>query len=146
MTVGVEDGLLYNEGNMKRIAVIYGTYHESEAAQMRDAVRAEALAAGAEIVYEKGVPGSMEKPLATKRALMEENVDAVVVLGIIEKGETQHGLVMAQAVIRSLVDLQLEFMKPVGVGILGPDIQSHQIPPRLRLYAANALKAVCAML
>lgn len=146
MTVVVEDGIAYNEGNVKRIAVIYGTYHENEVAQMREAVRVEARAAGVEIVYEKGVPGSMEKPLAAKRALLDDNVDAAVVLGIIEKGETQHGLVMAQAVIRALVDLQLEFMKPVGVGILGPDIQPHQIPPRLRLYAANALKAVCAML
>ena len=92
------------------------------------------------------MPGSMEKPLATKRLLERSVVDAVVVLGIIERGETAHGRVMGQAVIQSLIDLQLATNKPVGVGILGPEILPEQIPPRLAPYAEAAVKAVHAML
>ena len=37
----------------------------------------------------KSLPGSMEKPLAVKKLLLNKGIDAVAVLGIIEKGE-QH--------------------------------------------------------
>ncbi len=70
----------------------------------------------------------------------------MAVLGVIERGETAHGRVMAQAVIKAIVDLQLETMKPVGVGILGPEILPDQIQSRLRPYARHAVLAVRSML
>ena len=88
----------------------------------------------------------MEKPLAVKRLLTRDNIDGAVVLGIIERGETAHGRVMGQAVIQALIGLQLETGKPVGIGILGPDILPDQIPPRLVPYAQDAVRAVHAML
>ena len=92
------------------------------------------------------VPGSMEKPLALKKELKRAAIVGAVTLGIIERGETGHGLVMAQAVIKSIIDLQLETMKPVGIGILGPEITQEQIQPRLEPYARNAVLAVSSML
>ena len=92
------------------------------------------------------VPGSMEKPLALKKALKRVAIVGAVTLGIIERGETGHGLVMAQAVIKSIIDLQLETMKPVGIGILGPEITLDQIQPRLEPYARDAVLAVSSML
>lgn len=132
--------------NTKNIAIVYGTYHHTEVMQMLEAVRKDAGKKKVKIVKEVPVPGSMEKPLAVKRLLLEEQVDAIVVLGIIEKGETQHGFVMGEAVIKSLIDLQLEFMTPIGVAILGPDIQPSQITSRLVPYALNAFNAACHML
>jgi 6,7-dimethyl-8-ribityllumazine synthase len=88
----------------------------------------------------------MEKPLAAKRLLARDDIDAVVVLGIIERGETAHGRVMGQAVIQTLINLQLETNKPVGIGILGPEILPEQIPPRLGPYAQAAVRAVHTML
>ena len=86
------------------------------------------------------VPGSMEKPLALKKELKRAANVGAVTLGIIERGETGHGLVMAQAVIKSIIDLQLETMKPVGIGILGPEITPEQIQPRLEPYARAGVK------
>ena len=110
----------------------------------------EALATAAQIgleVHEQvWVPGSMEKPLAVKRLLAREEIDGVVVLGIIERGETAHGRVMGQAVIQALIGLQLELGKPIGVGILGPEIEKEQILTRLTPYARDAVRAVHAML
>ncbi len=131
---------------MSNIAIVYGTFHQNYALQMLEAVRQAALKQKIKIVKEVPVPGSMEKPLAIKRLLRDPAVDAVVVLGIIEKGETKHGLVMAECVIQSIIALQLEFMKPVGVGILGPEIEPHQIPPRVIPYALKAFEAACLML
>ncbi|HZH28611.1 MAG TPA: 6,7-dimethyl-8-ribityllumazine synthase [Azospirillaceae bacterium] len=131
---------------MKRIGFVLGSFHRVQVGEMLEAARAQAGARDAQILAEVFVPGSMEKPLAVKRLLLRDDIDGVAVLGIIEKGETKHGLVMAQSVVRALIDLQLEFMKPVGVGILGPEIHPSQIPPRLKPYAAAAVDAVCEML
>ena len=92
------------------------------------------------------VPGSMEKPLALKRLLLESSVDGAVVLGVIEQGQTAHGRVMGQAVINAILNLQLDLMKPIGVGILGPEIQLGQIQERLVPYARDAVLAVHTML
>ena len=92
------------------------------------------------------VPGSMEKPLALKRLLLEPSVDGAVVLGVIEQGQTAHGRVMGQAVINTILNLQLDLMKPIGVGILGPEIQPGQIQERLVPYARDAVLAVHIML
>lgn len=128
-----------------KIGIIAGQFHAAEMAEMLDEARKTAAPLGLEIVAEVLVPGSMEKPLALKRLLLRHDIDGAVVLGIIEKGETAHGLVMAQAVIAAIIGLELETMKPVGVGILGPEIQPSQIPARIRPYAAAAVRAVAAM-
>ncbi len=130
----------------RNIALVLGSFHRAHIEQMLDEARAAAAGLDLAIVDETWVPGSMEKPLALKRALLRDDVHGAVALGIIEKGETEHGLVMGQAVIGAIIDLQLALMKPVGVGILGPGIQPTQIPARLRPYGRDAVAAVAAML
>ncbi|MEM6792813.1 MAG: 6,7-dimethyl-8-ribityllumazine synthase [Acidobacteriota bacterium] len=129
-----------------RIALLSGSFHEQEAHRMIAAARQEAVRLGLEVVHEVKVPGSMEKPLALRWLLEKEEVDAVAVLGIIEQGETKHGFVMAQSVIAALVDLGLEHNKPVGVGILGPEIKPSQIESRLDGYAKKSVSAAHRML
>ncbi|CAO3430547.1 6,7-dimethyl-8-ribityllumazine synthase [Azospirillum doebereinerae] len=131
---------------MKNIGIVLGRFHRREVEEMLDEARAVAARRQLGIVAEVWVPGSMEKPLAIKRLLMRDDVAGAVALGIIERGETEHGNVMGHAVIKSLIDLQLEFLKPVGVGILGPGINPSQIPPRTRPYAAAAVEAVAELL
>ena len=98
------------------------------------------------IVEEIWVTGSYEKPLALKRVLKKKNIAGAVLLGIIERGETKHGLVMGQVVMQAVVNLELEFMKPVGIGILGPEILPEQINPRLLPHARQAVLAVVKMI
>ena len=82
----------------------------------------------------------MEVPLALDRLLLTH--DAAICLGIIEKGETQHGLAMGQAVIKTILDLQLKHDKAIGLGIIGPGAEPHHIEPRLEPHARAALRAV----
>lgn len=130
----------------RNIAIVLGSFHKEFAEEMLDEARKTALAHKLSIVEEVWVPGSMEKPLALKRLLMRDDIDGVATLGIIERGETKHGMVMGQTVIASIIDLQLEYMKPVGVGILGPEILPSQIPPRVRPYAKKAVAALDDMM
>ena len=133
-------------GMSKQIAVLLGSFHKQECEDMLEEVRDYAARHDLEVAEVVWVPGSMEKPLALKKLLAKEHIDGAVVLGIIEKGETKHGLVMANAVTSAIINLQLEYMKPVGIGILGPDIHPSQIPSRVRPYGRAAVRALDAVL
>lgn len=64
------------------------------------------------------VPGAFEIPLAVRQLLRRGDVDAVVALGLVIQGETPHFDYVCQAAERGCSQLQLEFGKPVGFGIL----------------------------
>lgn len=128
------------------IGLVVGKFHHSEAEAMREEAEEAAREYGLNIVATSWTPGAMEAPLAAKRLLQSDGVDGLVVLGIVERGETKHGIVMAQAVTHALIGLQLEYMKPIGMGVLGPDITPSQIPARVRPYARSAIMAVNHML
>ena len=129
-----------------KLAIVLGSFHKKEAEEMLDEVHTFAKKNDIEIVEVRWVPGSMEKPLALKQVLIRKDIDGAVALGIIEKGETKHGFVMASSIIKSIIDLQLDLMKPIGVGILGPEIHPSQIPPRVRPYPRAAINATLQML
>ena len=80
------------------------------------------------------------------RAIQEDSVSALVVLGIIECGETKHGLVMAQAVFDAIIQLQLQHNIPIGLGIIGPEATEAQIDARLEKHARAAVLAAYKML
>lgn len=131
---------------MPKIAIVVGEFHQREAKIMVEEASQTIREGGHEVGDVVWVPGSYEVPLALKRQLLAPDVAGAVVLGIIEKGETAHGLVMAQSVSAKIIDLQLEFMKPVGLGILGPEIFPSQIEPRIRPYARAAAAATLRLL
>lgn len=128
------------------IAIVLGSFHKEQMEKMLDTARLTTKEKNLNIVKEMWVPGSLEKPLMIKKLLKEDGIDAVIVLGIIEKGGTKHGLVMGQVVTQSIIDLQLEFEKPIGMGILGPEIEPDQIDSRLAPYAQKAVSAAAEML
>lgn len=130
----------------KNIALVLGSFHKKEAEDMLVVSHQTALENHLHVKEIVWVPGSMEAPLAIKRLLMRSDIDGVVALGIIERGETKHGLVMGEVVYDAIIRLQLEFMKPIGFGILGPEILPEQIPSRVKPYARAAVEALAKML
>lgn len=130
---------------MMKIAAVCGSFHKEEIQRMLEYAENEANINGAEISKIIWVPGSMEVPLALNRLLEDNEVDAAIALGIIERGETQHGLVMGQAVTRSIIELQIKFDKSIGLGIIGPGAEKHHIEPRLEPHARSAVNAVIKM-
>ena len=130
----------------KSIVIVAGSYHKESVEMMVE--KARKIAEDNDLIVEEisWVPGSMEVPLQIKRLFLRDSIDGAVVLGIIENGETKHGLVMGQAVTKALIDLQLASMKPIGLGIIGPGAKSEQIEKRLLPYAEKAVLAVSEML
>ncbi|MDE0707465.1 MAG: 6,7-dimethyl-8-ribityllumazine synthase [Candidatus Poseidoniales archaeon] len=127
------------------IAIVCGTFHEIEVSKMLEWATDEASKHGLTIAEVVWVPGAMEVPLALDRLLAQGEIHGAACLGIIEKGQTQHGLAMGQAVIKSIIDLQLSWDKPVGLGIIGPGAEPEHIGPRLEPHARAAIAAIASM-
>ena len=130
---------------MSNIAIVCGSFHKSEIEQMLDWARDEAKNLALDIVDVVWVPGAMEVPLAVDRLLADDEIEGVACLGIIEKGQTQHGLAMGQAVIKTILELQLVHEKPVGLGIIGPGAEPEHIGHRLEPHARAAVSAILSM-
>jgi 6,7-dimethyl-8-ribityllumazine synthase len=96
---------------------------------------------GAELVREVLVPGVWEIPVAVKKLLSEGRVDAVVTLGAVIEGETEHDEVIMQHTTRKLMDLALEYGKPVALGISGPGMTRLQALDRVNEYARRAVES-----
>ena len=101
---------------------------------------------GARIVKVVEVPGTFEIPLAVKGLLEIKEIEGVVTLGTVIKGGTDHDIVVAHSVARKLLDLSLQYGKPVSLGISGPNITWQQSEKRIEEYAIRAVDSVVKML
>lgn len=131
---------------MKKISIVCGSFHEVEMKRMLDFARKQCEIEGFEISEVVWVPGAMEVPLALSRLIENGGIVGAACLGIIEKGSTQHGLAMGQAVIKSIIELQLSSGVPIGLGIIGPGAEPEHIEPRLEPHARAAVSAISSML
>ena len=129
-----------------KIAIVCGLFHQSEVQRMLEWATNEAIKSDLSVEEVVWVPGAMEVPLALDRLLSREDIEGAACLGIIEKGQTQHGLAMGQAVIKSIIELQIVHEKPIGLGIIGPGAEPEHIEPRLESHARSAIGALCAMI
>ncbi|HEV2520457.1 MAG TPA: 6,7-dimethyl-8-ribityllumazine synthase [Thermoplasmata archaeon] len=89
-------------------------------------------------------PGVFDMPLAVDALLGRKDVDAVVTLGAVIEGETDHDEVVMGQAARKLADLAVQYHKPVGLGISGPGETRLQAQDRIE-NAANAVRAVVKM-
>jgi 6,7-dimethyl-8-ribityllumazine synthase len=108
---------------------------------MLDFAKRHAEFLGAEVKAELVVPGAFELPLAAKKLVAEDDIDAVVALGAVIEGETQHDDIVMQHAARKLMDLSLESGKPVSLGISGPGESRMQALERVNEYAKRAVEA-----
>ena len=127
---------------MTNIAAVCATYHLEEIERMITIATSQAEDLGYNIVEIVRVPGCMEIPLALDRVLADEGIEGAFCLGIIEKGETDHGLVMGQGVVKTILELQLVHNKPIGLGIIGPGALSEHVAPRIGPHATAAVDAL----
>jgi len=123
-----------------RIVLVASEFNAPIPDRMVEAARRRADALGATVVAVVRVPGTWELPLAVKRALARRDVDAVVAIGAVVRGETKHDELIAEAVAPALMRLQLEAGKPVGLGITGPGMTWRQAEARVE-NAARAVEA-----
>lgn len=75
-------------------------------------------------IHEHEVPGSFELPLAAKCAFegrlegQTHKADIVIALGCVINGETPHFEYVCSSVTQALMNLQMDYSKPLGFGVL----------------------------
>ncbi len=67
------------------------------------------------------VPGTFEIPLTAMKLAGKKNVDAVICLGAVIRGETYHFEVIADEGARGIMEASLATGKPVIMGVLTAD-------------------------
>ncbi|QSZ67372.1 6,7-dimethyl-8-ribityllumazine synthase [Methanofollis aquaemaris] len=99
---------------------------------------------GAEVTECFYVPGAYDMPLAIKKMLEDGKVDAVVTIGCVIEGATQHDEIVVQHAARKIIDLSLEYNKPVALGISGPGMTRLEANERID-YAKRAVESAIKM-
>jgi len=130
---------------MARLGFIVSEFNRDITYQMELLGREHARFLGAEVVDVVYVPGVFDMPLAAKKLLRREDIDAVVTIGCVIQGETAHDEVVVSQAARKLMDLSLEFEKPVALGITGPKMSRPDAHKRVD-YAKRAVEAAVKLL
>lgn len=102
---------------MKQIAVVYSDYYKD----ITDGLLNRALLECDKHSYQTSlfrVSGCMEIVYKVKQLMLETKYDAYLVYGCVIEGETFHNHLIQNNVYQFLVQLSLEYMAPVGYGIL----------------------------
>ncbi len=123
-----------------KLGLVVAEFNRDITYMMEILAREHAEFLGAEIAEVIRVPGAFDVPIAVKRMLEKGDVDAVVTIGCVIEGETEHDEVVAQHAARKIMDLSLEYNKPVTLGISGPGMGRLAAQERVE-YAKRAVEA-----
>lgn len=74
-------------------------------------------------IYVEYVPGAYELPLAAQWLYEYTNADAVISLGCVVKGDTDHDVYINNAVSQAIMKLGLETDLPFVFGVITPNTQ-----------------------
>ena len=128
------------------LGMVVSQFNYEITGEMSKRAQERAKEVGARIVRIIEVPGTFEIPLAAKELLEKNEIDGVVTLGTVIKGGTDHDTVVAHTVARKLLDLSVEYGKPVSLGISGPNITWQQSEKRIEEYAIRSVDSVIKMI
>lgn len=104
----------------KRIGVVCAEFYPALAEWLEDGARRalDACGVGEDRRFFLRVPGCFELPLAAQRAIVDEELDAVVALGVVVRGQTPHFDYVAGECARGIMAVQLSTGVPIGFGVL----------------------------
>ena len=149
-------GLLVKEGRkvptfngglelMARLGFVVSEFNRDITYQMELLGREHAQFLGAEVATVVYVPGVYDMPIVVKKLLRREDIDAIVTIGCVIQGETAHDEIVVSQAARKLMDLSLEYDKPVTLGITGPKMSRPDAHKRVD-YAKRAVEAAVKLL
>ncbi|HIH20301.1 TPA: 6,7-dimethyl-8-ribityllumazine synthase [Candidatus Micrarchaeota archaeon] len=128
-----------------QIAMVRSEFNQAITGKMQEAALKQAKKRGAAIREIILVPGAFDMPLALRKALENKKTDAVVALGAIVKGGTKHDETIAFALAKTVHELELQYGKPIGFGVMGPGVSLAQAQARAKGYAERAVDAALTL-
>ena len=127
------------------ISIIVSEFNHDITQQMLEEAKNYAKTIDIDIGYICYVPGVFDMPLMLENLLKKKEVDAIVTLGAVIKGETAHDFIIAENTARLIADLSLKYGKPISLGITGPDMTLEQAWNRAKIVPIRAIEAVINM-
>jgi 6,7-dimethyl-8-ribityllumazine synthase len=127
-----------------RIGAVVSEFNYDITQMMLELAKEHAKFLDSEITEIIAVPGVFDMPLAIKKLLEDDEIDAVVTLGAVIEGSTSHDEIVVQHASRKIADLALEYNKPVALGITGPGMTRLEAHQRVD-YAKRAVEAAVKM-
>ncbi|EDY36270.1 6,7-dimethyl-8-ribityllumazine synthase [Aciduliprofundum boonei T469] len=122
------------------LGIVVSEYNYDITMMMLERAKEHAEFLGADVKYVLKAPGTFDIPLLVRKLLEKKDVDAVVTLGAVIEGETEHDEIVMQNAARKIEDLSVEFGKPVTLGISGPGESRLQAEARIE-KARDAVEA-----
>jgi 6,7-dimethyl-8-ribityllumazine synthase len=123
------------------IAIVAAEFNQEVTSKMLDVALEKAKSLKLNVKFTSKVPGIFDMPVVIDTLLQKKEVDAVVTLGAVIKGETKHDELIANAVAKSLIELSIKYGKPVTLGITGPGMTERQAQARIRPVAERAIES-----
>ncbi|QLH11619.1 6,7-dimethyl-8-ribityllumazine synthase [Nitrosarchaeum sp. AC2] len=124
------------------IAIVVSEFNEEVTFRMLSVAEEKAKKMKLKINYTCKVPGAFDMPIIIDALLQKNDVDGVVTLGAIIKGQTKHDEVIAHSTANALTALSIKYKKPVSLGITGPGMQDRHAYARIRPVAERAVESV----
>jgi 6,7-dimethyl-8-ribityllumazine synthase len=111
---------VFPDAKGKRFAIVSARFYADLADWLEDGARRGLRACGVnesdiELV---AVPGCFEIPLVARRLIVGGELDGVVALGVVIRGDTPHFDYVAGECARGIMNVQLATGVPIGFGIL----------------------------
>jgi len=141
-----------------RVAAVVSRFHSELTEPMLASARKELAASGVAEgdMRTVWVPGSFELPVVARALARRADVDAVLCLGVILRGETDHDIYVAEGAIQGLMQAMLDTDKPLLLGILTCETleqaRARALPPELggeedkgREVARSAIEILAAL-
>lgn len=123
------------------IAIVVAEFNEEIASRMQAVAEERAGQLKISVRHIARVPGSYDMPVVVDALLQRRDIDAVVTLGAVIKGQTKHDEVISHAAARALSDLSIRHKKPVSLGVSGPGMHERHAYARIRPVAERAVEA-----
>jgi len=108
------------DGSEVRVGIIRARWHNEIIDSLIDGAKASFKESGVpdDAVIEYEVPGSFELPLAARYMALSGQVDAILPVGVLIKGDTYHFEAISDSVSKSLMEVGLQTGIPVIFGVL----------------------------
>lgn len=115
----------YKKDNFKDISektfgIVVAEWHDDITGVLCEGAVNTLLEHGAkkENIYINTVPGSFELTLGAQFLAIQEEIDAVICIGVVIKGDTKHDDYINNAVANGITNVSLKFNKPVSFGLV----------------------------
>jgi len=123
------------------IAIVVSEFNDEITSKMLDVAVEKAKDLKINIKFTCRVPGVFDMPIVIDSLLKKKEIDAVVTLGAVIKGQTKHDELITNAAVRAITELSIKYQKPVTLGITGPGMSDRQAQARIRPVAERAVEA-----